>query len=331
MNHAAGFAGALVVAMSVHIASNASQAAELAPFHVGQSSPANTFLAIWMAQDAGFYAARGLNVDVVAMAGGAEMADAFAAKRIDAMHIGLSSVVRANARGADLRAFGSLSNVIRFALFAAPGVATAADLKGKVVGVSSLGSESDATMTLALGQLGLTRADVTIKPIGLPRLAAVKAGEVAATAINEPDRSLAYAAGLNALVDLAPQRIPWLFTGLVAPRASLRDDRDRLARFLEATIEGNRLAMSDAARGKAVLTREMRIGDPKIIDIVYADFRDQTPPFAEIADDGARAIVEQIAAPGARHDLKDYVDPSLSAALKAEGFFDAMAKRYPRE
>ena len=50
----------------------------------------------------------------------------------------------------DLGHVGSLSNVIRFTFFSAPGVKTAADLKGGVIGVSTFGSESDATVTLRI-------------------------------------------------------------------------------------------------------------------------------------------------------------------------------------
>jgi len=326
MSLSAAFAGGLAMA-AILAAGPSAGAAETVTFRIGQSSPANTFLAIWMANDAGFYAANGLKLEVVPMAGGRDMADAFATGRIDAMHIGLSSVVRANAAGADLRAFGSLSNVIRFALFGAPGVRTAADLKGGTIAISSLGSESDATITIMLARLGLTRADVTIKELGLARLAAIQSGAVTATALNEPDRSRAYAAGLTALVDLAPQRIPWLFTGLVAKRAFIHDHRETLMRFLKATIEGNRLAISDEARAKAVLKKELGSSDQSIININYTEFKEQTPINAEIDVEGARAIIEQIAKPGASRKIEDYVDLGLRDALKSEGFFDAATRK----
>jgi len=326
MNLSAAFLGGLAMA-AVLAGSPSAVAADTVTFRIGQSSPANTFLAIWMANDAGFYEANGLKLEVVPMAGGGDIVGAFATGRIDAMHIGLSSVVRANAVGAELRAFGSLSNVIRFALFGAPGVKTAADLKGGSIAISSFGSESDATMNIMLAKLGLTRADVTVKELGLRRLAAIQSGAVTATALNEPDRSRAYAAGLTALVDLAPQRIPWLFTGLVAKRADISSRRDTLMRFLKATIEGNRLAISDEARAKAVLKRELGVSDQSIIDINYTEFKEQTPAKAEIDVAGARAIIEQIAKPGASQKLEDYIDLSLMNALKAEGFFDATARK----
>jgi hypothetical protein len=56
------------------------------------------------------------------------------------------------------------------------------------------------------------------------------------------------------------------------------------------------------------------------MDISYADFKEQTPINAEIDVEGARAVIEQIANPGASHELKDYIDMSLLNSLRAEVF-----------
>jgi ABC-type nitrate/sulfonate/bicarbonate transport system substrate-binding protein len=263
------------------------------------------------------------------MTGGRGIETAFGTGRIDAMHIGLSSVVRANATGSDLRAFGSLSNHIRFALFVAPSIKTAADLKGGAVGVSSFGSESDTTLALTLAKLGLTRADITVKEAGVKRLDALRSGGILATAVNEPERSLAYASGLTALVDFANQSVPWLFTALVAKRETLASNRDLIARFLQATIEGNRLALIDAERAKTVLQKAVGVSDPKVIEIIYSDFKAQSPPNAEILPEAATAIIDSVAAQGASHRLEDYIDTSVTSELKAKGFMAAMDSKYP--
>ena len=140
--------------------------AQPAEFKVGISDPVNTVLAIWMADAAGLYAANGIKAEIINMNGGSRGAAELAAGRIDAMHVGLSSVVRLNRTGGDLRIIASLANVIRFSFVSAPSVKTAADLKGGVVGVSTFGSESDSTVTLALKRLGLSRDDVTLKEYG---------------------------------------------------------------------------------------------------------------------------------------------------------------------
>src|SRR5258705_10740520 len=205
-------------------------AAELVPFKVGEAAPANTFLAIWIAGDAGFYEAQGLNLEIVHMVGGRESGPDLSSGRIQLMHIGMSSVVRANVAGRNLLCIGSLSNVVRATMFAAPQVKTNADLKGGIFGISSMGSESDSLTTLVLRRLGLTRADVTVKEVGVERLTPLRSGAIAATLLGEPQRSEAFALGLRVVADLYAEKIPWLYSGLTVDRAYLKGNRDTLKR-----------------------------------------------------------------------------------------------------
>jgi NitT/TauT family transport system substrate-binding protein len=320
-------ASTLALALTDGLASRP-RAAEPVGLRAGIADPVNTVLAWWTAQDAGFYAEQGLNVEILNMAGGSHGAEELEAGRLDVMHVGLSSAVKLNHAGGDLLLIGSLSNVIRFTFFSAPGVKTAADLKGGVVGVSTFGSESDSTVTLALARLGLTRNDVTLKEYGggPRRLAAVKSGEIRATALNEPFTSLAREQGVNVLVDLVPEQIPWLFSGITIKRSSLGPRRDALTRFLRATIEGNYLALSDEKRAKQILAKELKISDSKILDISYNDFKQQSPPDLVPARKGAENILAQLAEPGAK--VEDYVDTSILDTLRAEGFFARMQQKY---
>jgi ABC-type nitrate/sulfonate/bicarbonate transport system substrate-binding protein len=305
------------------------KAAELVAFRVGEAAPANTFLAIWMAQAAGFYEVEGLQVAIVPMVGGSQSGPALKSGQIHLMHIGMSSVVRANTSGlGDLRCIGSLSNVIRSTMFTAPGVKTAADLKGKVIGISSVGSESDSTTTLALRRLGLSREDVVVQEVGVDRFAAVRGGKIAATVLGEPSRSEAFAAGLNPIFDFYAEHIPWLYSGLTVDHAYLKDHRATLVAFLKATIEGNYLAVTDDRRAKEVLAKELKLTDPKLIDASYANFKAETPPNAEIDRTGAENILATVAPANASHNLDDYIDTGLTDQLRSEGFIAAMEKKY---
>jgi NitT/TauT family transport system substrate-binding protein len=307
-----------------------SAAQEPIAFKAGISDPVNTVLAWYMARDAGFYAAQGLKVDIVNMNGGSRGAAELQAGRLDVMHVGLSSVIRVNRAGGDIRTIGSLSNVIRFTFFSAPGVKGAADIKGGVIGVSTFGSESDSTVTLAMQRLGLTRNDVVVKEYGggMQRLAAVKAGEIKATPINEPIASLARAQGVDVLIDLVPAQIPWVFSSIVVRRGDIAARRDVLMRFLKGTIEGNYLALTDERRAKDVLAKELKITDPKILDVTYDDFKAQSPANLEISQPGADNILAQF--PGGSQKAEDYIDTSLLDALRTEGYFAAMTQKYRR-
>ena len=303
-------------------------AAELTTFKLGEAAPANTFLAVWMAEEAGLYQAQGLKLEIVPTVGGSHSGPDLASGRINLMHIGLSSVVRANAAGGHLRAIGSLSNVNRATMFAAPGIKTNAELKGKIFGISSAGSESDAATTLVLRRLGLTRQDVVVKEIGVERLTPLKSGAIAATLLGEPQRQQALDMGLRVVADLYGERIPWLYSGLVVDAGYLRSNRETLLRFLKATIEGNRIAITDERRAKAVLAKELDLRDAKVIDASYANFRAETPVNAEIDRKGAENVLTSVAPPGASRNLDDYIDTSLSADLRREGFVEAMEKKY---
>ena len=184
-------------------------------------------------------------------------------------------------------------------------------------------------MTLALQKLGLTRDDVTVKEYGggARRLAG---GEVRRDQGHRAQRAdrVAWRAreGVNVLVDLVPEQIPWLFSGIVVRRADIAARRDVLTRFLKASIEGNYLALTDEKRAKEVLAKELKITDPKILDITYNDFKQQSPPNLEPSREGAQNILKQF--PDGSRKVGDYVDSSLLDALKNEGFFAAMEQKY---
>jgi ABC-type nitrate/sulfonate/bicarbonate transport system substrate-binding protein len=271
-----------------------------------------------VARDAGLFAAQGLDVEIINMNGGSRGAAELQAERLDIMHVGLSSVIRVNRAGGDLRSIGSLGNVIRFTFFAAPAVKTAADLKGGVIGVSTFGSESDSTVTLALQRLGYGG--------GMRRLEAVQSGEIKATPLNEPLASLASAQGVNVLIDLVPEQIAWVFSSIVVRRADIAQRRDMLLRFLKATAQGNHIALGDAGRARSVLAKELGITDAKILDVAYDDFRAQSPLNIEISLQGAKNILAQF--PGGSQKVEDYVDTSLIDALRAEAFFSGIDRKY---
>jgi NitT/TauT family transport system substrate-binding protein len=304
-------------------------AADLIAFKIGISDRVNTVLPLWMAEAGGFYAAQGLKVEIIAQGGGSAGAQELQAGRIDVMRVGLSSVVQTNTAGGDLRAIASMSNVIRFTFFSASGIRTAADLKGGVIGVSTLGSESDSTVTLALRRLGMTRNDVTLKEYGgaTRRLAALKTGEIKASAINEPVASQARDQGIHVMVDLVAEQIPWLFSSVVVRWSDLDSRRDLVTRFLKAAIEGNYLAFSDEKLAKEVLARELQLTDRKIIDISYDDFRKQSPLNMELSRPAVENVIAELPA-GVSTRLEDYVDTGILDDLKKQDFFMALQRKY---
>ncbi len=300
--------------------------AELSAFRVGLASPANTFFAIWMARAAGLYEAHGLDAEIVPVVGGSQSGPDLDSGRIQLMHIGMSSVVRANSMGHDLVTVGSLSNIIRNSMFSAPGINSAADLKGGVVGISSVGSETDPTTTLALKKMGLSRDDVKIIEIGVERLSAVCEGKVSASLMGEPYRSKAFAMGMKPLIDLYADRTPWLYSGLVVSRKFLNERRDLVIAFIKATVEGNYLALSDPKQAKETMARELKLSESRIVDLTYENFKRETPINAELTLEGAKNIIDVLQPEN--KNVNAYLDNSIHEGLQKEGFFDRMKVKY---
>jgi NitT/TauT family transport system substrate-binding protein len=303
-------------------------AADQTELKVGLSAAGNTSLALLLAQDQGFYMARGIRTEMSVFDAGSHGAAALAAGRIDVMHVGLSAVIELNRAGADLRLIASLVNVVRFSLFVAPGVRTGADLKGGVMAVSGFGSESDSTMRLALARLGLAPGDVVMREVSgnASRIAALTSGAIKGAMLGEPTATVARRAGLATMMDLAAERIPWVYSALVVRRGDLASRRDLLKRFLQATVEGAYLGLADPARAKEVLAREAKITDPATVAMSYDEFRRETPPMLEPSRAEAENVLAQF--PGGSSRIEDYVDTSLLAELKQEGFFAVAARKY---
>src|SRR6202000_403877 len=155
---------------------------------------------------------------------------------------------------------------------------------------------------------------------------AVKAGERKAPAVNEPFTSMAREQGVNVLVDLVPENIPWLFTALVVKHDAIAARRAALPRFIRATAEGNYLALTDEKRAKDVLAAKTGVTDPKILAIGYNDFKQLSPPNIEPTDAAAKNILAQF--PDASQKVEDYVDGSILEDLRRDGVFAALAKKY---
>lgn len=323
-----------VVAFALIGGTCAAEAAELIPFKFGISAPVVTIFPVWMAEAGGFYEKEGLKTEVISMEGGSRGVQVLLSGEIQGMHVGLAPVVQANKEGADLRAVTSTSNTIPITIFTKPDIKTAADLKGKTIGISTFGSETDIAVSLALKKLGLARQDVTISQIGgsSQRFGALVAGRIDAAPLLEPGITLAKEKGFNPLLDLAAEKTPWIFDAVVVTKTYLQQHGDTLTHFVRAYIAGARLALADEKKAKEVISKTFKTQDPKVIDATYNDFKRLMPLDAAPSVAGAENVIAQLQAIGisvGSKNVADYVDDSVIRKLKQDGYLAQMDKDYP--
>jgi ABC-type nitrate/sulfonate/bicarbonate transport system substrate-binding protein len=308
------------------------KAAEPAPFKIGIAAPTVNMLPLWIGQSSGVFAAHGLNIEIVNTDGGSRGLAEVGKGQLQAMTVGLSAVIDANGKGGDYRLIASGANTMSFRFFGAKRLTDADALRGKKVGVSAFGSESDSAALLALKQLGLSRGEVSLVEAGgtLKRLDALKSGALAATALNEPADSQAQRDGLPLLVDLKAN-LPWIFTAIVVDRKYLQSHRAEVKEFLRAYVESIYLALSNPQTAMLALAHELKDFPPEVIEATYADFKNRVPRDAAPSQEGAETMLRELPALGVAVKSKnaaDYIDSSLIEELRSEGFFDGVTKRY---
>ena len=311
-----------------------SHAADLTPFRVGISAPVVTIFPIWMGEAGGFYEKEGLKVEVITMEGGSRGVQVLLSGEIQAMHVGLAPVVQANKQGADLRLVTSTSNTIPITIFGTTAIKSMAELKGKTIGISTFGSETDIAISIALKQFGLSRQDVTISQIGgsSQRFAALSAGRIDAAPLLEPGITMAKEKGFDPLVDLAAANTPWIFDSVVVTNGYLKGQRDTLTRFVRGYVAGAYLALSDERKAKEVIAQKFKTSDQKVIDATYGDFKKLMPRDAAPSPEGAKNVIAQLQAIGIEvgsKNVDDYLDLSIIQKLKQDGFFAQLEKTYP--
>ena len=324
----------LAVALSALSApAQGATAAELTPFKIGISAPVVTIFPVWMAQAAGFYEREGIKAEVINMEGGTRGLQVLLSGEIDAMHVGLAPVVLANKQGADLRLVTSTCNTIPITMFTKTAVGMD-NLKGKTFGISTFGSETDIAISILLKRIGLSRQEVTVAQIGgsSQRFAALVAGRIDVAPLIEPGITLAKERSFSPLIDLAAAGTPWIFDSVVVTAHYLEQKRETLTRFVKAYAAGAYLALSDAGKAKEVIGQRFKTNDAKVIDATYADFQRLMPRDAAPSLEGARNVLDQLAAIGTdvpSKDVKDYVDLGVIDSLKRDGYFARLQQTYP--
>jgi len=326
--------GWLGLVLATALSAPSAQAADPTPFRIGISAPVVTIFPVWMGEAGGFYEKEGVKVEVITMEGGTRGVQVLMSGEIQAMHVGLAPVVQANKQGADLRLVTSTGNTIPITIFGTAAIKSMPELKGKTIGISTFGSETDIAISIALKNAGLGRNDVTISQIGgsSQRFGALSAGRIDAAPLLEPGITMAKEKGFNPLVDLAAAKTPWIFDSVVVTNSYLRGQRDTLTRFVRGYIAGAYLALSDEKKAKEVIAQKFKTSDAKVINATYADFKRMMPRDAAPSPEGARNVIAQLEAIGIEvgsKNVNDYLDLGIIEKLKQDGFFAQLEKTYP--
>ena len=203
---------------------------------------------LFLARDQGIFAKHGIDATLTMIAGPTSIA-ALLSGGVQVSHSGGSEVVGAAIQGGDVVILALESPVFPFYFMVQPSIKTAADLKGKKVGVSAPGGAADTALRTALPLLGLQPdKDVTFISMGsiANQVAGLESGAIQGTIIVVgPDTHTEQAKGFPVLYDFSKSNLTYADAAISFKRSYVQANHALVQNYIDAIIEATLLFKSN--------------------------------------------------------------------------------------
>ncbi|HEY2989331.1 MAG TPA: ABC transporter substrate-binding protein [Candidatus Binatia bacterium] len=197
--------------------------------------------ALWIGVEQGFFRKHGVNVEVINIRSGPQTIAALSSGDIQIAYTIPGSVLSAAAGGMDLAFFAGVVNRADGEFVAPPVLRSAEELKGKKVGVQSIGGGVWSMTMLALEHLGLepVRDKILLMVLGDQSVLtqALATGGIDAAYLSYTYSSSLKEKGFNVLVDMGKAPIVYQGLALATQRAYLRQNPQVIDSLLRGVVE----------------------------------------------------------------------------------------------
>lgn len=219
------------------------------------------FLVPFVAKDRGLYSKYGAEVELIQMRPNISVA-AILSGEIDYMEL-IGSAIRSAARGLPIRAVSTGIKAPFFSVIAQPKYKDIKDLKGAVIGLTSVGGTNHISTRITLGKLGLDPdRDVKFLAIGEEKFMfdAFKAGRADAVVLAPPFSVQLKREGFPILAQTA-DHVVIPFSGLGTTTDRIKNNRAQVKKLLRAEIEGLRYIQSNRAGTAEVIRKRFHMDE----------------------------------------------------------------------
>jgi ABC-type nitrate/sulfonate/bicarbonate transport system substrate-binding protein len=212
-------------------------------------------LYLYVAQQKGFLAREGINLEFVPIEGGTDkMVAAVDRGAVDVAHTSTPYLIEAAMAGSDSVAIaGEVTNPV-YSLIVKPEIATFADLKGKVLGLSLAVDTISISMRKLLAQKGLGATDYKVRElVGTPiRYECLRKGECDGVPLGQPNDFAAIKQGYRRLGYSTEAVSAFQFQVIAARRAWAADNKEKVVRFVRALADAFRFIGAPANRPEVI-------------------------------------------------------------------------------
>jgi NitT/TauT family transport system substrate-binding protein len=250
------------------------------------------YLPLFLGKHKGIPQAEGVDLDLIQVA---SMISAKALMTGDLDFSGAQAqVIAAAARGIPVKVVGFITVKPSFWLMSKPEVRSIADLKGKIIGTTAIGSSTDTLARYLVKKHGLAPdKEVALFATGTTAniLAAMKVGSVDAGILSPPFHAMAKLMGFRVLAYLG-DHVEQSLSGIGTSERLLREKSETVRKVLRATLKGLRFIRENREESVAYIVKEWKVERP-LAEELYLSMLQAFSPDGGMGEKGIRDTLER--------------------------------------
>ena len=311
-------AGLLVLCLSV--LGFTTQALAQTPVRINWTAVTGAQSGMFMAYQEKLFKKNGLDVELIHIPSSSRGIQAILAGEIAFSFMDGSNAAQANLKGANLALVAGATNRQVFSLMAKSDYKKIAELKGKKIGITRVGSSTHTSALYALGSAGLKPKDYQLLPLlEVPNIfTALAAGQIDAGVVSPPTNARAKRAGFVELMNIAKEGPEFVSVAVGTSRSYIRSNEDIVRRVVRSYAEGVQLFKTNKAAALKMFEHQLKVKDAEIQEDTYNQFREylEYPPY--VSRKGMEAILIDIGekdAAARKVKPEDFLDMRFVAEL----------------
>jgi len=229
------------------------------------TSFANADVAVAEAQ--GFFRAVGLTVHVKNLNSGVTVVQGVVGGALQIGAASIEPVINAASQGGGLAIIGSYADRLTVSMVTPGAIQTAADLRGKRLGIQQVGAFREVMTRMVLASADLTPADASYVPISANGYTSALVQGAIQSAILQTEQAIDVLGrddNLHVLVDLGQVRPDYFYGVYAVSRTWLATHPDVAKRFLTAIVRAHRFMYQDKAATVPIVARATGLSEAVI-------------------------------------------------------------------
>jgi NitT/TauT family transport system substrate-binding protein len=297
----------------------------------GYAATSGPHAVLWLAREAGLFEKNGLRTEVAYIRSGSTMGQALVAGEIQLAQMGGPAALAAGVAGFDVTMVAVALNTTPIVIMGK--VSKMEELKGKAIGVTRYGSNTDISARFAIRKAGLQpEKDVALVQLedyaGI--MGGIQSGRIAAGALADPFTDHAKKLGYKEIADIAALGLEFPFVGIVTKKTFIKEQPDLVQRFVRAYTESIALYKNNRELAKQVTSKYTGIKDPEILNSTVDFYAPKlaSVPYPTIG--GIRFVLDQVATrdPRAKNfNPETFMDLRFVKQLEDSGFIQGLNRK----